>query len=224
METISLAATGRSITGKAVKTLRKAGKLPVVVYGHGVEPRNIEVDTRQFEKVLEAAGESTLIDLNIDGKDAVKVLIQDTQREPLLSRLMHADLRQIDMNENIEVQVALQFVGESPAVKALGAILVKNMDEVTVRCLPKDLVHEINVDITSLTQFHDSIAIKDLKLPAGLEVIGNPNDLIIVANEPISEAELAALDSAVTVDVSAVKVETEEKKKAKEEAAKADKE
>jgi hypothetical protein len=137
---------------------------------------------------------------------------------------MHADLRQIDMNENIEVQVALQFVGESPAVKALGAILVKNMDEVTVRCLPKDLVHEINVDITSLTQFHDSIAIKDLKLPAGLEVIGNPNDLIIVANEPISEAELAALDSAVTVDVSAVKVETEEKKKAKEEAAKADKE
>lgn len=223
MEQFSLTANERSLTGKAVKQLRNAGTIPAVVYGHGVSNKNITVDARQFAKVLSKAGESTLIDLAIGSAGPVKVLVQGVQRHALRDDVLHVDFREINMNEKIELKVELQFVGESPAVKALGGILVKSMQEVTVRCLPKDLVHEINVDISKLAQFQDSIALKDLVLPAGLEIIGNDEDVVVLVQEPISEAELAALDQAVSVDVSAIKVETEEKKKERE-AAKADKE
>jgi large subunit ribosomal protein L25 len=119
----------------------------------------------------------------------------------------------------IELDVTLEFVGDAPVVKALGGILVKNMDKVGVRCLPKDLVHEIQVDITGLAAFGDLIKIKDLKLPAGLEIKENAEDVVVIVNEPISEAELAALDTKPEASVADVKVATEEKKEARAAAA-----
>ncbi len=224
MDKISLAAEARQITGKKVEAVRREGKIPAVIYGHGVESKNLTVDLRQFEKAFAAAGESTLVDLSIDGKDAVKVLVQEVQYEPLTSAPVHVDFRQIRMDEALEVDVALNFIGEPMAVKALGAILVKSMDKVMVRCLPQDLVHEIDVDVTKLAAFGDQIKVSDLKLPKGIEAKDDADAVVALVTEPISEAELAALDTKPEANVADVKVATDEKKEAREKEAAEEKE
>lgn len=216
METLTLNATTRTITGKQVKQLRNEKKLPAVIYGKNEKNRDITIDAGEFEKVFRKAGESTLVDLVVDGADSFKVLIQDVQRDPLLDRLTHADLRQVNMKEKLTLKVQLKFVGEAPAIKELGAILVRNLDEIEVTCLPTDLVHEIEVSLLPLKNFNDTIRVKDLVVPKGIEIKRRPEDIIVIANEPMSEEELKALEEKPVEDVTAVKVETEEKKAAKE--------
>ncbi len=116
------------------------------------------------------------------------------------------------MNEKLETNVAFKFVGESPAIRAFGANLVRAMDEVTVRCLPNDLVHEIEIDLSILKNIDDRISIADITPPKGVEFLANPTAVIVIAAAPISEEELAALDTKAEVDVTAVKVATDEKK------------
>lgn len=216
MEILKLNATKREITGKQVKKIRQDKKLPAVVYGKGEKNHDITVDAAEFEKMLRQAGESTLIELSIDGGAPVKVLIQDVQREPLLDGLTHVDFRQVNMKEKLSVKVAFKFVGESPAIKEQGGILVRSMDEVEVRCLPSDLVHEIVIDLSKLKNLNDKICVKDLVPPPGIEFHVRPDDIIAVINEPLTEEELKALEEKPVEDVSAVKSETDEKKAAKE--------
>jgi large subunit ribosomal protein L25 len=223
MEKFALAAQSRQVTGKQVSLLRAEGMVPAVIYGTGIENKNVVVEMRAFDKLFAGAGESTLVDLSVDGGASTKVLIQDVQYDPLRSTPIHVDFRQIRMDQALEVDVTLKFVGEAPAVKAIGAIIVKSMDKVMVRCLPKDLVHEIEVDITGLAAIGDQIKVKDIKLPAGIEVKEDPEGVVVIANEPISEAELAALDTKPEASVADVKVATDEKKKARDEAAAAEK-
>ncbi len=222
MEALKLEAKKRDVVGKQVKQLREEGVIPAVVYGHGVEAKNITVDFRAFEKALRQAGESSLVDLVINGDEAVKVLIQDVQYDPLKSRAIHADFRQVNMKEKLEADVILKLVGEAPAVKALGAILVRNLNAVTVRCLPQYLVHEIEVDLGTLKNFDDSIKVGDITPPEGMEFMNGPEELIVLAQQPISEDELAALEAKPEADVTAVKAANEEKKAERDAAAEAD--
>lgn len=222
MEALKLEAKKRDVVGKQVKQLREEGAIPAVVYGHGVEAKNITVDFRAFEKALRQAGESSLVDLVINGDEAVKVLIQDVQYDPLRSKAIHADFRQVNMKEKLEANVILKLVGEAPAVKTLGAILVRNIDTITVRCLPQYLVHEIEVDLAALKNFEDSIKVGDITPPEGMEFMNGPEELIVLAQQPISEEELAALETKPEADVAAVKVATEEKKAERDAAAATD--
>lgn len=222
MEALKLEAKKRDIKGKKVKTLRAEGGVPAVVYGKGVASSDLTLDGRVFEKVFNKAGESSLIDLSVEGAAPVKVLVHDVQYDPLKGTIDHVDFRQVNMKEKLEADVILKFVGEAPAVKAQGAILVRNMDTITVRCLPGDLVHEIEVDLSKLANIDDHVNVGALTPPPGIEFMAEPTELIIVAQAPISEEELAALETAEKpeADVSAVKVATEEKK-AERDAAKA---
>ena len=220
MEVLTLQATSRQITGKKVKNVRKAGLVPAVVYGHGIPSRDIAVEQRAFDKLSEKAGESTLVDLVIDSAEPVKVLVHDIQRHPLKDTIIHADLRQVRMDEALEANVALKFVGEAPAVKAHGAILVKNLTAIAVRCLPGDLVHEIEIDLSALKNFDDRITVGSITAPKGIEFLNGPEELIVIASQPISEEELAALETKPEANVGEVKVATEEKK-AERDAAKA---
>ena len=112
---------------------------------------------------MEEAGRSVLIDLEIDGEKR-KVLIHDFQKHPLTNRFIHIDFYQVKMDEEIEANVEIVFVGEAPAVKELGGVLLKTMDEVLVRCLPADLPKEIKVDLSTLKTFDDRIFVKDLNI------------------------------------------------------------
>ena len=224
-ETFTLAASPRVQLGRAVKPLRRAGKIPGVVYGHGVATRAIALDAKEFQKVLTAAGESTLVDLSIEGNTPVKVLIQDVDRHPLRGDVTHVDLHEVKMTEKLEADIELVFVGESAAVKTAGGILVHNLDAVRVRCLPGDLVSEFTLDLSALKNIGDMIRVADIPKPAAMEFLTKPEEILVIVNEPISEAELAALETKpVAGDVTAVKVAGEEKKKEKEaEAAEAEK-
>lgn len=215
MEAIKLAAKKRDASVKA-KKLRAQDLVPGVVYGHDVENKNVAMDYNSFAKAIRAAGESTLIDLGIEGGEAVKVLIKDWQVDPITNRFIHVDFYQVNLKEKLKTEIALNFIGESPAVKGLGGSLVKTLDSVLVECLPTDLVSSIDVDVSSLATFDDMIKVRDLKVPAGIEILENADEVIVMVEAPMTEEQLKALESATPADVTAIKTEAEEKKAAEE--------
>lgn len=211
METLTLNAKSREATGNQVGALRRAGQVPAVVYGHGVDNYNVEIETRELEKVYSEVGESALVDLVVDGKKPVKVLIQAVQYHPVKRQMIHADLRAVKMDEKIEAFIEFAFVGEAPAVKAYGAIFVRNMDGIDVKCLPGALIQSIEVDLGMLKEIGDTISVGDITPPPGVEFLAEPSESIAVANEPAAEeVETGAPEE----NVEAVKVAGEEKKDA----------
>jgi large subunit ribosomal protein L25 len=189
METISLSANNREITGKQVKQLRTDGIVPAVVYGHGTDSRSIGVDQKIFDKVLAQAGESTLVDLEVESDKPVKVLIQEVQRHPLSGNVVHVDFRQVKMSEKLEADIELKIIGEAPAVKVLGGIMITNLNRVTVSCLPTDLVPEIEVDVSGIENYGDNVKVGDLTPPNGIEFVTTLHEIIVVVNEPVAEEE-----------------------------------
>lgn len=215
METITLAAKTRE-TGKNLRAMRTAGNVPAVMYGHGTENRSFAVNYNEFAKVYRSAGESSLIDLAIDGGAIIKTLVKDVQVEPLSGRFSHVDFYQVDLKEKLTAEIPLIFVGESPAVKELGGTLVRSLETVEVECLPMDLVRSIEVDVSVLKAFEDMIRVKDLKVPAGIEIKDSPEETIVIAEAPMTEEQFKAMEGPVTADVTAIKTEAEEKKAAEE--------
>jgi large subunit ribosomal protein L25 len=215
MENLQLRAEARSDLGKTPqKKIRNNGKIPAVVYGHGVPTRSLTIDAGQFQKLWQKAGETTLVDLMVGEEAAFKVLIQDVQLHPLKHMPIHVDFHQVRMSEKITAEIPLEFVGEAAAVKELGGVLVKSLDTIKVECLPADLIHELTIDISSLKTFEDVIRVSDVAIPATLTVLENPGEVIATVSAPRSEAELAALEEKVEEKVEAV--ETVEKKKSEE--------
>jgi len=208
MSTISV--SKRSQIGAGLNKLRAQGILPAVVYGHKVEPAHISVDKNAFAKIYRQAGESTLIDLVIAGAKEVKVLIKEVQFHPITNQPIHIDFYKVSMDEKLTADIPLRFVGEPKAVKELGGILVRNIDHLKVECLPKDLVHEIEIDITGLAELEQSYHVKDIKLPPGLKLLTASEDIAVTILRPRTEAELEKDKGEVKEDVSKVaKVEVQ---------------
>ncbi len=207
MNTLTLEAQARTQKGRKTNTLRAQGLVPAVVYGADTQPQSIVIDRNQFAKMYKAAGESSIIELVIDGKNALHVLIHDYQTEPLRDEVTHVDFQSVDMKKEIEAEIQLKFVGESPAVKALGGTLMTSVDEVKVKCLPAKLVRDIEVDISKLTTFEDVIRLSDLIIPEGVTIVDDLHLSVASVTAPRSEEELKALNEAVVEDVTAVAVE-----------------
>jgi len=188
MQKVELSATPRAITGRSVRTLRRQGILPAVVYSRN-QSQSISLSLKDFERVYQQAGESTLVYLKL-GDQALPVIIHDIARDPVSDGFIHADFYQVDLKKKTTAEVHLVFSGESEAVKGLGGILVKNLNSLEVEALPQDLPHELSVDISGLRGFDDQILVKDVALPAGVEVLNNSEEIIILVQEPISQEEL----------------------------------
>lgn len=206
MESLALQLKERKVVGKATKRLREEGLIPAVVYGHGVATRSVSVEYAPFLKVYRAAGESSLVDLVIEGKDAVKALIADTAIDPMSDRFIHVDFREVLMTEKLKAKIMVVFAGESRAVKELGGILVKSLNEIEVECLPQYLTHEIKVDITPLREFGDTIRIEQVPVPEGMVFLAHAREVIATVTPPRSEEELKALEEKVEEKVEAVEV------------------
>lgn len=217
-QTITLVAKTRTQRGKAAKHLLPVGKIPAVVYGHGVPSRSVEVEAVPFYKTLRSAGESTLVDLVVDSSEPCKVLIHDTQVDPLRQRITHIDFLQVNMKEKLTTDIVVDFTGESAAVKGLGGTLVKNHDHIPVECLPGDLVHALAVDISALATFDDVIRAKDIVPPPGITFLMDPEEVIALVSPPRTEEELKSLEGTVEASVDSVEV-VEKKKKAEDETA-----
>jgi len=183
----------RKSIGRNVKSLRKTGSLPAILYGPEIKNQSIEIDANEFNEVYQKAGESSLIELAIEGaKKKNLVLIYDIQTDPLSGKPDHIDFYQPLLTEEVEVMVPLVFEGDSLAVKDLGGTLVHEIQEIEISALPEDLPHEIRVDIGVLKTFEDEISVKDLKLPKGVKIKRSQDDIVATVVPPTKvEEELA---------------------------------
>ncbi|MFH1426688.1 MAG: 50S ribosomal protein L25 [Candidatus Kerfeldbacteria bacterium] len=207
-EAITLKAVTREDKGRAgAGKVREGGMIPAIVYGKDKVTTPLSVNALDFERVLDQAGESTLIDLVIDDSDSVKVLVHDLQRHPVEHSYRHIDFYIVNMDEELTAEVEILFEGIAPAEKELGGIIVKTISELEVKCLPKDLPHHIVVDLTSLATFDDDIRVRDLPVLEGVEYLQAPDSTVVSVAEPRSEEELKALEEDVVEDISDVEVE-----------------
>ncbi len=191
--TIALTATKRTEKGKDVFALRRAGSMPAVVYGPKQESLSITLNQREFEKAFKSAGESTVVTITVDGT-SIPTLIHDVDHDPVTNVPRHADFYAIVKGQKVKVKIPLEFVGESAAVKG-GANLVKTLYEIEVEADPMNLPHELIVDISSLAEVGSQVLAQDIKLPAGVELVENPEEVIAIAaaakEEVIEEAPVA---------------------------------
>ena len=208
-----LTATKRSKTDR-LALIRNNGMIPAVVYGVQVENTMISVSSVDFKKILKIAGESSTIVLEIKGVGTSKkidVLIHDIQVDPVKGFPIHIDFLAIDMNKIIEVSIPIEFIGLVPAEKDGLGVLVKVLHEIEIEALPKDLPHNVTVDVSVLLALNDQIHVKDIILPKGVSIKTNKDEVIAligaIKEEPVEE---------VPVDLSAIEVEKKGKKEGEE--------
>lgn len=200
----SIIAEKRDILGKKVRSLRKQGFLPAVVYGGGKQAEPVSIKEADFSKLWKSAGESTIVELVLDGQKK-NVLIHDVAIDPLRDKPVHADFYTVDAHKKIRVDVPLEFIGESEAVKA-GGILVKVLHSLKIEALPKDLPHSISVDTSTLKAVGDSVLISDLKMPAGVFFLGSKSETVAVVETPRAEEELKAPEAAAEPSLESIEV------------------
>ena len=204
--TVTLKVEKREERGKQLAKLRKAGKLPAVVYGPKEASTALTLDKGKFEKMFHEAGESTIITLTGVGDDK-EVLVHDVAFDPAKGGMTHVDFYAIERGKELTVDVALEYVGEAPAVK-LGGSLTKVLHEVEVTCRPSNLPKQITVDVSSLADFDSQIHIKDLVLPEGVKIENDPEEVVALVQEVKEEVE----EAPTAIDMSAIEVEEKGKK------------
>ena len=206
-----LTATKRSKTDK-LEFIRSNGMIPAVVYGAQVENTLVSVLSSTFAKTLKIAGETSTIVLEIAGATEKEkptrfdVLIHEVQVHPVKGYPLHVDFLAIDMNKPVEVTIPLEFIGLAKAEKDGLGSLVKVLHEIDIEALPKDLPHNIEVDVTGIETLEDLIHVKDIKLPKGVTLVTEGEDvvaLVAAAKEEVEE---------VIVDLTAIEVEKKGKK------------
>ncbi len=206
--------------------LRSEGLVPGVVYGYETKNLTIQVDGVELEKVYRQAGESTLIKINLEDEEGKKieksltVLIQDTQEHPITDDFTHIDFYQPNLDEKVEVEIPLEFIGQSLAVKDEDGTLVRNLSAVTIQALPENLIHDIEVDISVLETFDDVIKVEDLEVPKGVEIMAEDDQVVALVSRPqdIDEELEESLDDELEgIEVIGEKEEEEEGEEEEEE-------
>ena len=199
MAEVKLQATKRDETGKGVaRRARASGKVPAVVYGRGMDPVAITVDRREFVTALHTdAGMNVLLSLQLEG-EAIPALARELQRDPVKGTLLHADFVKVDLTIEIEVDVPVHPVGESPGVRE-GGVLEQPLHEVHVRCLPTDVPEQIEADVSALN-IGDSLRVAELSEGRDFAILNDPDQPVITIAAPISEAELEAMEAAAGIE------------------------
>ena len=192
MATAQLSASTRDTTGKgAARTLRSAGQIPAVIYGHAREPQSLSVPTREFEKLLErVSAESTVIELDVAGGVA-RTLIREIQRHPFKKQILHIDFQELVAGEKVTVNVPIVLTGTPEGVRVSGGILSQVMSELSIRCDPVNIPRRIEADVTNVVIGH-SLHVSDLKVPDGVEIIDDADTTIAVVSAPKVEVEAPA--------------------------------
>ena len=224
---ITLGAEIREELGRKANGLREKGLLPAVVYGQETKNLALVLNFQEFENVFKEAGESSLINLKIKGqKEALPVLVHDFQKDALSGKITHVDFYRPDLKKKAKALVPVQIEGNSPAVRNLGGTLIKNITELEVRALPGSIPHEIIVNIDSLEELGSEIFIKDLTVPEGVDILKDPDEVVVLIAAPTRvEEELEKPIEEKVEEVEGVvkegeEVEEEEEKKEEEAPAK----
>ncbi len=180
--------------------LRNDGFLPAVFYGPKEASTPISVVAKDFAKVFKEAGESTVVTLK--GSDGEQdVMVHQVDQDPVSGLIRHVDFYVVEKGKKVRIHIPVEFEGMAPAVKDLGGVLVKVLHEVEVEAMPKDLPHEVHVDISTLVDFEAQITASDIKLASNVSLVTKPDEIVALVSAPKEEVEEAP------VDISAIEVE-----------------
>ena len=185
----TLAAAPRAILGKKVAAIRREGRLPAVVYGHGVDSESVSLDAHEFDLLRRHAGQNALIDLSVDGKKARPVLVHGVQVHPVNRRPVHVDLFLVRMTEELTVDVRLVATGIAPAIEREGGTLLHPIEHVRVKALPDHLPQSIEYSVESLVDFDAVVKVSDLTIPGDVTLLTDPDEIVAKVQAPRVELE-----------------------------------
>jgi large subunit ribosomal protein L25 len=193
MEKVVLKATKREVLGRKVGALRRAGKLPAVLYGHGIESTPVTLEAHEAALKLSHVTTSSLVMIDLDGKE-YPALVREKQRDYLKNRLLHVDFQVISMTEKVTTKVGIELTGTAPAVKEFSAVIVTVLSELEVECMPQDLPARVVIDISGLTEVGAGIHVRDIVIADKVKILDDPAEMIVVASA--TRAEKAAAEEA----------------------------
>ncbi|MCS7179108.1 MAG: 50S ribosomal protein L25 [Anaerolineae bacterium] len=200
MTQLELRAEVRTITGKAVRRLRREGWIPAVLYGPETSSRPLQILAREAEEIIYRAGTSHLITLFIgDERPAPQVLIRGVQRDPIRRNLLHVDFYRVQMDKPITMEIPIVLVGSSPVLERREGILLQGKQTLEIECLPRDLIEAVEVDLSVLTEVDQQITVADLTLPPTIRVLDAPDEMVVRISPPeivAEEEEVAAPEPA----------------------------
>jgi large subunit ribosomal protein L25 len=180
MEKVVLKATKREARGRKVGALRRAGKLPAVLYGHGVKSTPIMLDAHEATLRLSHLTSSSLVMVDLDGTE-YPALVREKQRDYIKNRLLHLDFQVISMTEKISTKVGIELTGTAPAVKAFNAVIITVLNELEVECMPQDLPARVVIDISGLAEIGAGIHVRDVVISDQVKILDDPAEMIVVA-------------------------------------------
>ncbi len=193
MDKIVLNAERREVIGKKVKLLRNEGKLPGIIYGKSTESIPIILDLKEATKILKATSSSSLLTINIDGEE-FSTLVRERQRDFIRGNYLHVDFLSVSLTEKVRAKVNIVAEGEAPALNDIETLLTSGLDQIEVESLPQDLPEKFTVDLSSLEEVGDGIYVRDLEIPPNVELLADPDDMIVVITLQIIVEEEEEID------------------------------
>ena len=208
-EQVELAAEKRVVLGKQVQQLRRQGWIPAVMYGHGFAPVHLQFKARSLTQALSQVGGSQLIRIRVKGqKQPEMALMRAVQRDCIRGTLLHVDFYRVMMTERLTTEIPLAIVGESPVLELKEGILLHGISTIEVECLPGDLVDALEVDLSDLVEVDQALYVRDLAVPAGIEVLTDPDEMI-VRIAPLEAEEEEEEEEEILLEAEEVEVITE---------------
>jgi large subunit ribosomal protein L25 len=190
MAEMKLTASKREAIGKKVKILRRGGMTPAHLFGHGLESQALQCNTADLMKILNRAGTTRLVSLNVEGdKDPHSVFVREIQRDVMSRQLLHVDFYQVKKGEKMQMDIPIVLVGEAPAMRGKGRLISKGISELRIECLPEKVPPQIEVDITGLVELEQGIYVKDIALDPDIIVHADPQQLVVKVTEIIIKLE-----------------------------------
>ncbi len=177
------------------KKVRSEGSVPGVIYGHGRETLSVAVEKNDFRRAFRSVGKSTLLEIETE-KEKIPVLIHVVEIHPVSGDPIHIDFHAVRMDEEVHAVVPVKFVGISDAVKLLGGVLTIQKSEINIKCLPKYLISSIDIDISSLKNFHDTLLVENIDFGKNITVLDDLHAPIASVNAPRIEKEVTPAPTA----------------------------
>jgi large subunit ribosomal protein L25 len=207
---IKLELETRTLVGKKVSRLRRAGILPATVYGKGVGPFTVQLNARGFNDVYRRAGKTSLVDLTIPGQAVQSAFIHSLQRHPVSRAILHADFMVVDLKTEISVEVPIHIIGESELVERGDATLNQVLNTLTVRALPAELPSYIEVDISVLDSLDKSIHVRDIPALEHGVIVADEDDLVVSLSQTRPEEEVVEEEAPETAEPELVREKRED--------------
>lgn len=210
-QAIALELASREVLGKKVRQLRRAGIMPVHLYGPTVESRALQCETRTLTDALARAGATTPITVSIQGEEGTHLAFaREIQRHPLRDDILHVDLVVVEASRPVTAQVPVLLVGESPGARAAGGTVVQQLREVSIEALPLEMPNELEVDLSALVEVDSVFRTGDFQLAAGVTLVSDPEEVVARIDLPraVEEEEFPVEDEGASEEEGAAEEES----------------